>query len=99
VAIETLGEAWNLSWRIHMRCLHDGMEGLKHKRECGYRFELDLTTLVCTRGRDFPIARIAERLRCPRCGCRRVAVLFGPPSHTHSLAVGMPSGNGGGGRR
>jgi len=80
MGVETLGEAWNMGWRIHMRCLYDGREGLKHKRECGYRHELDMETLVCTRGRDFPLARIAERLRCPRCGCRRVAVMFGPPS-------------------
>ena len=39
----------------------------------------DLETLVCTRGRDFPLARIAERLRCPRCGCRQVSVMFSPP--------------------
>jgi len=72
MGIETLGEAWNLSWEIHVRCLHDGREGMKHKRACGYRKYLDLETLVCTRGRDFPIARIAERLRCPTCGCRQV---------------------------
>ena len=59
------GLAWNLSWHMHMRCLDDGMEGLKHKRECGHRVELDLQTLVCTRGRDFPIARIAERDHLP----------------------------------
>lgn len=80
MAIETLGEAWNLSWRIHMRCLDDGMVGLIRRRECGYRTVLDMETLVCTRGRDFPLARIAERLRCPRCGCRRISVMFGPPS-------------------
>jgi hypothetical protein len=80
MGVESLGEAWNLGWRLHMRCLHDGREGLKHGRSCGYRAELDMRTLVCTRGRDFPLARIAERLRCPRCGCRRVAVMFGPPS-------------------
>jgi hypothetical protein len=57
MGVETLGEAWNLSWQIHVRCLHDGREGLKHKRACGYRKSLDLETLVCTRGRDFPIAR------------------------------------------
>lgn len=43
---ETLGEDLNLSWRVHMRCLDDGMEGLKHKREYGHRLELDLQTLV-----------------------------------------------------
>ena len=62
--VETLGEALDLSWRIHMRCLDDGREGLKHKRRCDFRCQLDLQTLVCTRGRDFPLARIAGRPRC-----------------------------------
>jgi hypothetical protein len=63
-----------------MRCLDDGMRGLKHERECGFQAELDMGTLVATRGRDFPLAGIAERLRCPRCGCRRVAVVFETPT-------------------
>ena len=81
MAVETLGDAWNFSWTLHMRCLDEGREGLKHKRRCDFRTELHLQTLVCTRGRDFPLARLAERLRCPRCGCRRVAVMFGPPKN------------------
>jgi hypothetical protein len=87
MGIETVGEAWSLSWQVHMRCLHDGREGMKHKRACGYRKNLDLETLVCTRGRAFPLARIAERLRCPRCGCRRVSVMFGPPRTPVANAV------------
>jgi hypothetical protein len=81
MGIETIGEAWSYGWSITMRCLDDGRHGLKHKRECGFRSELDMMTLVCTRGRDFPLARLAERLRCPRCGCRRMSVMFGPPSN------------------
>ena len=76
MAVETLGEAWSLSWKMHIRCLYDGREGLKHKRACGFRQDLDMMTLVCTRGRDFPLARIAERLRCPRCGCREITMMF-----------------------
>jgi hypothetical protein len=87
MGIETLGEAWNFSWTIHIRCLDDGREGLKHKRCCDFRTELDLTTLVCTRGHDFPLARLSERLRCPRCGCRRVAVMFGPSTVERRSAV------------
>ena len=91
MTVETLGEAYSLGWSIHMRCLDNGMEGLKHKRECGLRLTLDLQTLVCTRGRDFPFARIADRLRCPRCGCRRVAVIFGPPKTPQaSLRLSAP---------
>jgi len=91
MGIETIGEAWNFSWSLHMRCLDDGREGLKHKRPCGYRTELDLQTLVCTRGRDFPLAKISERLRCPRCGCRRVAVMFEPATVERRDAVAARS--------
>lgn len=79
MSIQTLGEAYQRGWHLHMRCLDDGMRGLKHKRKCTFRAELDMQTLVCTRGRDFPLARLAERLRCPRCGYRHVAVMFDPP--------------------
>jgi hypothetical protein len=72
-------EAWNLSWQVHIRCLDDGREGLKHKRQCGYRTELDLKTLVCTRGRDFPShgslsgcdARAADAEKFLLCSARR----------------------------
>jgi len=40
-------------------------------RECSYRRELDIETLVWTRGRAFPLSRLESRLR-PRCGSRYV---------------------------
>jgi hypothetical protein len=86
--IETLGEAWSLGWSIDMRCLDDGREGMKHRKPCNHRVTLDMQTLVCTRGRDFPIARIAERLRCPRCGGRRIGVMFGPPANYGARTAG-----------
>ncbi|WP_234823080.1 hypothetical protein [Ensifer adhaerens] len=39
-----------------------------------------MLTLVTTRGRDFPLALLASRLRCPRCGSRLVSVAFIPPA-------------------
>jgi hypothetical protein len=89
MSVETLGEAWSFGWKIHIRCLYDGREGMKHKRSCGFRQELDLMTLGCTRGRDFPLARIAERLRCPRCGCREVSVMFTTPPTTQRTAAAV----------
>lgn len=80
MTVETLGQAYSCDWQVHMRCLDDGMRGLKHRRECGYRTDLDMKTLVATRGRDFPIGRLAQMLRCPKCGCREINVLFKPPS-------------------
>lgn len=74
--VETLGEARSLGWLVHMRCAFGRREGLKSVRQCLYRKQLDLETLVCTRGRDFPLSRLELRLRCPRCGSRQVVVLF-----------------------
>ncbi|KSV88600.1 hypothetical protein N184_28695 [Sinorhizobium sp. GL28] len=36
--------------------------------------------IMPTRGRDFPLAMLASRLRCPRCGSRLVSVVFIPPT-------------------
>jgi hypothetical protein len=88
MAVETIGEAWNLSWRIYMRCAAERGEGMKRHRECVYRAELDLETLVCTRGRDFPLSLLPSRMRCPRCGSREVALLFDPPAETARAIAG-----------
>lgn len=84
--VETLGEAWSLSWRVHMRCARPARDAMKSVRGCAFRCELDMETLVCTRGRAFPLARLAERLRCPRCGSRQVAVIYGAPSGANRAA-------------
>jgi hypothetical protein len=42
--------------------------------------QLDLETLVATRGPNFPISRLESRLMCPSCGNRQVTVVFEPPS-------------------
>lgn len=49
---------------------------MKRIRECVYLGELDLPTLIWTRGRDFPLAYLETRLKCPRCGSRRVRLAF-----------------------
>jgi hypothetical protein len=79
-----------VNWRVHVRCLDDGREGMKRKRECGYRKHLDIETLVATRGRAFPLARLAQCLLCPRCGCRDVAVIFDLPPVSQTNAAARP---------
>jgi len=75
------GETW---------AIRDAVKGIRHEQEIGGRRhkvrELDMETLVCTRCRGFPLARLAERLRCPRCGCRKVAVIFEPPGGVARVA-------------
>jgi len=78
---ETIGEAYLRGWRVTARCSFGRSEGPKSQssRECNYRKELDMETLVWTRGREFPLSRLESRLRCPRCGSRNVVVLYQPP--------------------
>lgn len=76
--VETIGEALSLGWQLKARCAFGNREGMKSVRQCTWTYDLDMLTLVATRGRDFPLAMLASRLRCPRCGSRRVAVVFMP---------------------
>ena len=79
--VETLGIARSLGWKVHMRCAHGYREGTKSIRRCVYRKQLDLDTLVCTRGPNFPLSRLELRLMCPACGSRNVTVVFEPPTN------------------
>jgi hypothetical protein len=79
MSIETLGEAYRLSWRIRVRCLRGYIEGPKSFMKCATNAELDMQTLVWSKGTSFPLARLGSRLMCPVCGNREVAVLFQPP--------------------
>lgn len=78
--VSTLGEALDQNWKVSAHCAAGKREAMKSVRACIKRSELDLETLVWTRGRDFPLAWLAERLRCPRCGSRLVSVIFEPPA-------------------
>jgi hypothetical protein len=81
--VETLGIARSLGWKVHMRCTHGPRDGMKRVRECVFRKQLDIDTLVCTRGPNFPLSRLDSHLMCPACGSRRVTVVFEPPSNRH----------------
>ena len=50
-------------------------------RRCISRKHLDLDTLVCTRGPNFPLSRLESRLVCPACGSRSITVVFEPPTN------------------
>jgi hypothetical protein len=86
--VETLGIARSLGWKVHMRCAHCPRDGTKRVRECLYRKQLDVDTLVCTRGPNFPLSRLESRLMCPACGSRRVTVVFEPPSNSQVCSSG-----------
>jgi hypothetical protein len=80
MAMETIGEAFGLGWRVTARCDFGKHDGMRTIRECVHSVELDLQTLVWTRGRAFPLSLLASRLKCPRCGSDRVRLVFAVPS-------------------
>jgi hypothetical protein len=80
MAVETLGEARDLGWHVTARCAWGTRDAMKSVRECVYRAELDLDTLIWTRGRACPLSRLESYLKCPKCGSRRVALLFTTPT-------------------
>ena len=73
-------DALNLGWKLKVFCRFGKRDGMKSIRECNASAEVDLETLVWTRGRDFPIARLDSRMKCIRCGSRQVFVAFEPPA-------------------
>jgi len=74
-----IGDAYDAGWRVTARCGWGKRAGIKSIRECTCSYELDMQTLVWTRGRAFPLASLETRLRCPRCGSRSVRVIFDVP--------------------
>jgi hypothetical protein len=54
--VETLGVARSLGWKVHMRCANGYRQETRSMRRCVYRRQLDLETLVCTRGPNFSLS-------------------------------------------
>jgi len=67
-------------WRIYVRCGRGPNDlGLKRVARCNVYYELELGTMLWTRGKDMPLGLLSGRMQCPRCGSRRVTVHFSPP--------------------
>jgi hypothetical protein len=66
-----------------------------HEEACAVglgKGELDLHTLIWM-GSAFQITSLGARLKCPRCGSRKVSVIFEVPSEPAAMQIaGMPSG-------
>jgi len=87
MAIETLYDLWLAKGRIHVRCAWGGREGMKSIRECGFRIEPDLMTLMLTRGRRCELVDLRTKFRCPMCGSWRVTIGVTLPGQTDSSAI------------
>ena len=85
--IATIGEAYDRGWKLRIYCRFGKRDAMQSIRECKAHVEVDLATLVWTRGRDFPVARLDTRMKCPRCGSRRVLIAFEPPKNPNERAA------------
>jgi len=90
--IETLGEAYSAKWGVRIKCRRGDHRGIVKIDPCHFQTSLSMETLVATRGRAFPLARLASRLRCPNCGDEGVHVLFDVPGS--ALPVFVPQSYG-----
>jgi hypothetical protein len=89
MAVQTLKEAWLMGWRVRVKCnVRDHWkEQYRDKTlSCHSAHELDLKTLVWTRG-AMPIKELADRLRCPACGSRHILVYFEIPNEPAAVAA------------
>ena len=85
--ISTIGEAHDLGWTLRVYCRWGKRDAMKSIRQCNASVEVDLKTLVWTRGRAFPIVRLDSRMKCIRCGSRRVMIAFSPPAEPASSSI------------
>jgi hypothetical protein len=79
-SIETLLKLATPACASPPHCGWGRREAMKTLRECKASIRPDLETLIWTRGGAFPISMLEGRLKCPRCGSRRVLLLFDLPT-------------------
>jgi hypothetical protein len=87
LVVKTLGQAWKLGWRARARCFVVGPKPKSRDRTsiyCDTTTELDMKTLVWTRGELMPLDQLASRLKCPKCGRMNVQVIFEVPGEPNA---------------
>ena len=65
MSIKSLADARDAGMRVTARWAWGRRDGMKSVRECTNRYELDLDTLIWTRGAQFPLSDLPTRLKCP----------------------------------
>ena len=85
--IETLFDIYQARERLHVRGAWGRRERMKSVRECGFRYEPDLKSLMITRGRRGDLADLKRKMRCPMCGSWRITVSWTLPGQTDTAAI------------
>lgn len=84
MAVTTLREAYRLGWKAKAHCIWRGPHYKPGHRNtvvmCDTARDLDMMTLIWTRGEAFPLEGLPSWLKCPSCGRRGVRVLWTIPN-------------------
>ena len=90
MSVRTLGDAWRYGWTATAVCqfMAYGKRSEHRNISCRTVYELDLKTLIWTRGDRFPREELEGRLRCPRCGQMNVQIMWTVPNQPKRNAAG-----------
>jgi hypothetical protein len=77
-ASQTLGAAYLAGLQPHAKYQCRNRMEIVKVEPCGYDAMLDLESLIWTRGAKYPCWRLAQRLKCPRCGGMSIEVAWVP---------------------
>lgn len=77
-------------WRVRARCIGGLVDYKTSSRRCDIFEELDLRNLAWTRGLSCSLSRLESPLKCPRCGNRRISLVFEPPAPNLANAARAP---------
>lgn len=82
MSVRTLGDVWRYGWKATAVCqfMEFGRRSERRNIACRTVYELDVKTLIWTRGERFPREKLDTRLRCPRCGQMSVQVMWTVPN-------------------
>lgn len=82
MSVRTLGDAWRYGWTARAVCqfMSEGKRTERRNISCRTVYDLDLQSIIWTRGERFPRDQLESRLRCPRCGQMRVQIVWSVPN-------------------
>jgi hypothetical protein len=92
-AISTLGEAHDHGWIIKVYCREGYIDNRTSQSKCHWSYTPDMMTLLLTRGRNFPLLRLDQMVKCPNCGRRDLQIAISIPGDADrrpKRAMGWP---------
>jgi hypothetical protein len=72
--IMTLGQAADRDLTLRLYCRGGAGQAMKRHRPCIAAYEIDIETLIWTRGREYPLKALHRIMKCPACNSRLIQI-------------------------